>query len=293
MARDRHEQRFVDFQRYVLPGREIGQEVSIPRKARRLDAVFHVEEPPGLFGPIAPWLQNRGVIFEHESGVVPGVALHRAQMGQAWIAWRHEVMGAGGSRWGIPAEGDAWLRTTQQAPTTVVVADQLKGHATERLPHLVQRWPGVWCGRDPAHGGLVVLDIGSMPEQRGWAYWRLTSLGMNAEERARRVEALRTDRRLPKHERVALTEAIAMRMIPTTPEEKNAALKSLRKEAFRLGESQGEAKGEARGEAKGSRRALLGVVRLLSPESLHRLERIEDVAVLESEVAQLIQGRRS
>jgi flagellar biosynthesis/type III secretory pathway protein FliH len=128
-----------------------------------------------------------------------------------------------------------------------------------------------------------------MPEQKGWAYWRLTSQAISAEERARRVEALRTDRHLPKQERVALTEAIAMRMISTTPEEKTAAVKSLRKEAYRLGKTDGKAEGEA----QGSRRALIAVVRLLSPESLERLERVEDVVVLEREVAELIRGRRS
>jgi hypothetical protein len=100
-----------------------------------------------------------------------------------------------------------------------------------------------------------------------------------------RVEALRTDRHLPRNERVALTEAIAMRMIPTTPEEKTAALKSLRKEAYRLGESEGE--------ARGRRAALLSVVANSAPDVLGRLERIEDVAVLEREVAELIRGRRS
>ena len=84
-----------------------------------------------------------------------------------------------------------------------------------------------------------------------------------------------------------------MRMIPTTPEEKNAALKSLRKEAYRLGRADEKPEAEARGEARGRRGALLGVVSMLAPESLERLERVEDVVVLEREVADLIRGRRS
>ena len=128
-----------------------------------------------------------------------------------------------------------------------------------------------------------------MPEQKGWAYWRLTSQAMTAEERARRVEALRTDRHLPKQERVALTEAIAMRMIPTTPEEKTAAVKSLRKEAYRLGKTDGKAEGKA----EGRRQALLAVVAISAPDVLERLERVEDVAALEREVAELIRGRLS
>ena len=76
-----------------------------------------------------------------------------------------------------------------------------------------------------------------------------------------------------------------MRMIPTTPEEKTAALKSLRKEAYRLGKTEGK--------AEGRRQALLAVVAISAPDILERLERIDDVAVLEREVAELIRGRRS
>jgi hypothetical protein len=281
MARDRQEQRFLDFTRFVLPGREVGQEVSIPRKARRLDAVFHVHEPPGLFGPLCLWLRNRAVVFEHESGAIPGVALHRALVGHSWVAWRRPVMSAGESRWGTPSEGDSWLRSTEQAPTVLVVADQVRPQATIEFPHVAERWPGVWCSQNPAHGGLIVLDISRMPEQKGWSYWRLTSRGITPEERERRVEALRTDRVLPKHERLALTQAIAMRTVPTTPEEKNVALKSLRKEAFRLGE------------AEGRRRELLELVSNVAPDALQRLERIEALPTLRREVAQLMRERRS
>jgi hypothetical protein len=148
----------------------------------------------------------------------------------------------------------------------------------------LQRWPGVWCGREPSQGGLVVLDIARMPEQKGWAYWRLTSAGLTAKERERRMEALRTDRHLPKTERVALTEAIAMRMIPTTPEEKNAALRQLRKEAWRLGAAEGKAEG---------RRALLRVASLIAPESVPQLESIDDLVELERAVLKLIQNRHA
>ena len=51
-----------------------------------------------------------------------------------------------------------------------------------------------------------------------------------------------------------------MRMIPTTPEEKTAAVKSLRKEAYRLGKTEGRAEGKAEGKAEGRRQALLAVV---------------------------------
>ena len=173
-----------------------------------------------------------------------------------------------------------------------MVADELQEEPGVTFPQLSQRWPGVWCGRDPAQGGLVVLDIARLPEQSGWSYWRLTSAGLTAKERERRVEALRTDRHLPKTERVALTEAIAMRMIPTTPEEKNAALRQLRKEAWRLGAAEGKAEGKAEGEAEG-RRALLRVAGIIAPDAVPRLERMDDLIDLERAVLKLIQERHS
>lgn len=74
-------------------------------------------------------------------------------------------MRTGESRWGTPTEGDVWLRGTAHTPTVVVVADELHGEPRAAFPQLSQRWPGVWCGRDPVQGGLVVLDIARLPEQ--------------------------------------------------------------------------------------------------------------------------------
>ena len=92
-------------------------------------------------------------------------------------------MRTGESRWGTPTEGDVWLRGTAHTPTVVVVADALHDEPRAAFPQLSQRWPGVWCGRDPLQGGLVVLDIARLPEQSGWSYWRLTSAGLTVKER--------------------------------------------------------------------------------------------------------------
>jgi hypothetical protein len=75
-----------------------------------------------------------------------------------------------------------------------------------------------------------------------------------------------------------------MRMIPTTPEEKNAALRQLRKEAWRLGAAEGKAEG---------RRALLRVASLIAPESVPQLESIDDLVELERAVLKLIQNRHA
>lgn len=275
----------MDFTRFALPGAEVAQELSIPRKARKLDAVFHVRESPGLFGPVGPWLSHRPVIFEHESGLVPNVGVLRAQFGGSWLTWRHAVALAGDTNWGTPSEADAWLRAIGRAPTVVLVAEQMQRNALDGIPNLEQVGPGLWCSRNIELGGLLVLDIRRLPRQDGFSFWRLTSRGATAEERERRLEALRTDEHLPITDREALMEAIAMEQVPTTLEEKRAALNRERHEAFK--------EGERAGEARGRRAALLDVISVVAPHALTRLESIEDINVFESEARLAIQQARS
>ena len=281
MSINEHEQRFMDFTRFALPGAEVAQELSIPRKARKLDAVFHVRESPGLFGPIGAWLSERPVIFEHESSVVPRVGIRRAQVGGAWMAWRHDVARAGTTNWGTPSEADAWLKAIENAPVVVLVAEQFQRNAMDNIPGLIQEGPGCWCTRDIESGGLVLLDLGRLPAQNGFSYWRLTSRGATPDERERRLEALRTDEHLPMNEREALMEAIAMDQIPTTLEEKRAALNRERNRSFQ------------EGEARGRRGALLDVVSVVAPHALPRLERIEDMSEFEREARLVILQSRS
>jgi hypothetical protein len=277
MARDRHEQRFLDFTRFVLPGREVGQEISIPRKARRLDALFRVDKPPGILGPSGSWLQDRAVIFEHESGQIPWAAVCRALVGSAWLTWRHAIVREPRPTWGRAAEGDKWLLAIEHAPVVVVVAQSIQDDAVLRTPNLISVAPGVWVTRHIELGGLILIDIGRLPERNGWSFWKLTSRGATEAERQRRLEALRTDEDLPKTEREALLEAIAMEHVPTTLEEKRAALNRERRDAFEAGE----------------RRALLAIVSAVAPELLGRLEGIQDLRALENEVMALVARRRT
>jgi hypothetical protein len=271
MASHTREQRFLDFMRYVLAGHESGQEISIPRKARRLDAAFLVREPPNVFGPLGPLLRERAVVFEQESRPVTAAGVWRAHWGGVWLGWRHALVREGPSHVGRPNVADAWLAPCERRPVAVVVADRVRPGAAD-LPGMRAIGPGYWQTDDLDRGGLILLDLNALPERQGWSFWRMLSRASTRDELLRRFAALHSDEAYPTTDRKALTEAIAMDKILTTPEEKHAALERERAEAFNAGKMQ-------------ERRAwLLRMVALLAPSELARLEALDDLARLEAEV---------
>lgn len=67
-----YENRFVERLQFVVGDAELGQEYSIPRKARRLDYVCRFEEPPAVFGALREHCCHRTVLFEHASQPLAG-----------------------------------------------------------------------------------------------------------------------------------------------------------------------------------------------------------------------------
>jgi len=67
MSMNLHENRFIERLQFVVGDAEVAQELSIPRKARRLDCVCQFGEAPGLFGALQAECSQRTVVFEHES----------------------------------------------------------------------------------------------------------------------------------------------------------------------------------------------------------------------------------
>jgi hypothetical protein len=283
MASHTREQRFLDFMRYVLAGHESGQEISIPRKARRLDVTFLVREPPSVFGPLGPLLRERAVVFEQESRPVTAAGVWRAHWGGVWLGWRHALVREGPSNAGRPSVADAWLAPSARRPLAVVVADRVRPGAAD-LPGMRAIGPGYWRTLDVDHGGLILLDLSALPEQHGWSFWRMLSRASTPAELERRLLALLTDESFPTKDRVNLMEAIAMDKIPTTLEEKRAALERERADAFKAGEQ----KGKQEGKQEGKRAALLGMVALIAPQELARLEALKDDTEFETAVAALM-----
>lgn len=52
MSRNLHENRFIERLQFAVGEAEVAQELSIPRKARRLDAVCQFTDAPELFGAL-------------------------------------------------------------------------------------------------------------------------------------------------------------------------------------------------------------------------------------------------
>ena len=84
-----HEDRFIGVLQYMT-GHELAQEISIPRKARRLDAMcrFGATPAPGFFGALRAAWPDRAVIFERESTPLTCEAVASAWAGQTWVSWQ-------------------------------------------------------------------------------------------------------------------------------------------------------------------------------------------------------------
>ena len=63
----RHENRFIQCLNTAEPGAELQQEVSVPRKSRRIDAMYVFDQAAPIFGPWAEMLSKRLVIVEQYS----------------------------------------------------------------------------------------------------------------------------------------------------------------------------------------------------------------------------------
>ena len=87
MSMNLHENRFIERLQFVVGDAEVAQELSIPRKARRLDCVCQFGEAPGLFGGLQAECSQRTVVFEHESQPLTDHAVASAWLGMGWLLW--------------------------------------------------------------------------------------------------------------------------------------------------------------------------------------------------------------
>jgi hypothetical protein len=72
MAMDRLESRFVERLQFEVGDAEVAQELSIPRKPRRLDVVCRFREAPVMFDALRADCSRRTVVFEHVSASLQG-----------------------------------------------------------------------------------------------------------------------------------------------------------------------------------------------------------------------------
>lgn len=166
-TRDQHEQRFVALLAFAAPEAAWSQEVSLPRKARRLDVVIRFDEAPTWFGALRDVCHRRVVLLEHVSRAARPDDVAGAWLGLSWLMWRRvqPSASAGAELWGNVEDG---LRP----PLAMVVADGVHGDLAGAVPSL-RRGPaaGLWATQTLDEGGIVVVDTRSVRASDGLAWW--------------------------------------------------------------------------------------------------------------------------
>ena len=275
----RHEDRFVALLQHAVQQAEVVQEVNIPRKARRLDAVVRLASAPELFGALRPWLASRTVVFEHESAPLTHEAVASAALGPPWLHWHR--LRRDGRR--TSAAVRRAVAGTQRPPIGVVVADRIALDITAAVPGLrPAEWAGVWHTPCLDEGGLVVLDTSQLVGTPGLEFWAWLGGAPTPEEAARRMRLLLDSPVLSTLALKRLHEAIMNEQLPITTAEQETnyqRITRITREAERL---------EARQEA---RTVLLELVSRYAPERLAELQQVDDINVLREALDQAIQQR--
>ena len=316
----RHENRFISYIKPMLRGQEVAQELSIPRKARRLDAVYAITHCHGIFGPAAPLLQGRAVVFEHESAALDPYAARSADFGRGWLSMRWELVHGSARRVADSDVGDQWLTPLPRAPIAVVLADGIESRVFERLPAMTELANGVWCSHDLDRGGLLLIDTRDPTHDDGWTFWRFIGACSDLEEVDRRAARLLGDPRLATLDLDDLLWRFDMNEIEVSAAEKKTLMVRLYHDRFEQGVREGELtglqkgealglqkgealglqkgealglqKGEALGLEKGRRDSLLEMAAQLLPDQLDELAALADVDELAREVTARLKVHR-
>lgn len=285
-----HEDRFVKLMQFAVGDSEVAQELSIPRKARRLDMVCCFAQAPEYFRALRADCHDRTVLFEHESQPLQRHDVASAWVGLAWLLWERIR----------PAEGEATDETTERRrtprpPLAIIVADDAGDSLAGAVPTLARtRHPGVWATARLEEGGLYVIDTSRVGTRGGFAFWSWIGRPPSDAEADRRLNALLGDRHLSIESKTRIQDAIMSNELPVTATEVETVAQRLRREAKlegeRIGERRGERRGEQRGEQRGTRNTLLSLAAEVAPERLAELQSIKDLNALQAAVLRLVKG---
>jgi hypothetical protein len=162
MATDRLESRFVERLQFEVRDAEVAQELSIPRKSRRLDVVCRFGEAPVMFDALRADCSRRTVVFEHVSASLQRHQVARAWSSMAWLLWEQASPPRPGRRAPMlrPEPGE-------RPPLGIIVTDQLSAHLHGAVPALrpTDR-PGLWATPELDEGGLYVINTSEIDPYR-------------------------------------------------------------------------------------------------------------------------------
>lgn len=272
----RHEDRFVALLQHAVQEAEVVQEVSIPRKARKLDAVVRLGDAPELFGGLGPWLCERTVVFEHESTPLTHESVASAALGPPWLHWHRFRRDA--------KRAEALRRVvagTKRPPLGVVVADRVALDLTASVPGLRPAgWAGVWHTPHLDEGGPLVLDTSRLVGIPGLEFWAWLGAAPTPEEGARRMRLLLDSPALSNLTINRLHEAIMSEQIPATSAEQETTYQRV----SRLARDEGRDEGRAH---------LLQLLERYAPERISEFQHVHDLDVLRLALDEAIQARLS
>jgi hypothetical protein len=265
-----------------MTGHELAQEISIPRKARRLDAMcrFGATPVPGFFGALRAACDDRAVIFEHESAHLTCEAVASAWVGQAWMSWQRLK-----KRQGLRQSVHRMVAGTPRPPLAVVVADSVAEDLTGAIPSLgPTALPGLWATSDTGdlrfdQGALLVIDTSTIPASDGFSFWRWLGRARDEQDANARLLALLADPQLPMLEKARFLEAMMDNQFTVSETERETASQRVRREGREEGREEGFVK---------ARNAILALATRVVPEAMPALQSIHDLDELQRAADQAI-----
>jgi hypothetical protein len=268
MSMNIHENRFMERLQFAVGDAEVAQELSIPRKARRLDVVCQFTEAPALFGALQAECANRTVVFEHESEPLSEHAVASAWHGMSWLLWDRVRPVRKRER-----SAHHILKQTERPPLAIVVADAIHRSLQGAVPSLRPlQTPGLWSTPNLEEGGLLVVDTSRVRKQENLAWWSWLGRAANDDDQRNRLRALLTDPNLPINQLESLQEAIMNGQLTSSTTERETVAQRVRREA----------------REDGIRESMLALVRQVAPERIREFEAIEDALELQRAALALV-----
>ena len=288
MATDRLESRFVERLQFEVGDAEVAQELSIPRKSRRLDVVCRFGEAPVMFDALRADCSCRTVVFEHVSASLQRHQVARAWSSMAWLLWEQVRTPRRGRRAPMlrPEPGE-------RPPLGIIVTDHVSAHLQGAVPALrpTDR-PGLWATPELDEGGLYVINASEIDPTEGLAWWAWIGLARIPAEEAARLTTLLGDPNLPIDDRTRIEEALVNGQLSASPVEQETVAQRLRREGRmegRLeGQREGRLEGQLEGQLEGRVEALLELAMEVAPERVEELRAITDVQALQRAVFELL-----
>lgn len=274
-----HEERFVTYYGLLFRDADWTRELNVPGKARRLDLVHFGGGDVSLLGVLAPLVQGRVLLWEHQSRALNLQSFSKAMMALGWAATQYHSR-ASGER----SELRTKMQQQPRAPVLVVYAPSL---AASCQPLFEAVLPGVWRhGHAEVWGAPLLLCVAyaSLPDVPGTGALRCFAQGAAAEEGASSegaaggaslgdkkfgLAALLDDPDFPTTLKESIVEDIMNQRIETGLADQRTAAQRVRDQG------RDEGRDEGRKEVLGQLRALVaqGVV---APEVLYALEQRSD-----------------